>query len=64
METVTNIRTVASFGHENTLSKFYSKKLEKPESLLIPKGLKGGFSFGFSNFIMYVMYAVTFYAGA
>lgn len=64
METVTNIRTVKSFGHEETLMRFLSHKLKKAEQMILPKANKGGLAFGFSNFVMFIMYAITFYVGA
>lgn len=64
METVTNIRTVKSFGHEETLARFLDKKLEKAKSFINPKANKGGFAFGMSNFLTFLMFAVTFYVGA
>lgn len=64
METVTNIRTVKSFGHEETLMKFLELRLVKAEKFIVPKANKAGLAFGFSNFVMFGMNALTFYVGA
>jgi len=63
-EAANNMRTVASFGREDTLAESYEKKLEGPLSRAVKKGSILGFSFGFSNFAMMGTYCIIFYVCA
>ena len=47
-ESVTNIRTVASFGNEGIVLKFLSDRLAIPDKAATAKGYKAGAAFGFS----------------
>lgn len=47
-ETVTNIRTVASFGNEEILLGFLNERLKVPESLITKKSNYAGLAFAFS----------------
>lgn len=38
--------------------------LSQPEALISPKSFKAGMAFGFSQFIMFAVYALLFYVGA
>jgi ATP-binding cassette, subfamily B (MDR/TAP), member 1 len=49
LETVTNIRTVASFGNEDILLGFLNDRLKVPESLISKKSNYAGLAFGFSQ---------------
>lgn len=63
MEAMINIRTVTSFGVENTFSAKYAKLLEKPFKLAIKSGNLAGFLFGASQLVMFVIFALVFYIG-
>jgi ATP-binding cassette, subfamily B (MDR/TAP), member 1 len=63
-EAVTNIRTVASFGNEQILLGFLNERLKKPESLIVKKANIAGVSLGYSQLMMFVIYAIVFYVGA
>ena len=64
MESMINIRTVSSSGHDYIIIKKYEEKLQEPESLLVGKGLVTGFLFGLSQLITYIIFGVIFYVGA
>jgi ATP-binding cassette, subfamily B (MDR/TAP), member 1 len=63
-ETVTNIRTVASFGNEDILLGFLNERLKVPESLIFKKSNYAGLAFGFSQMMMFLIYGIIFYLGA
>ena len=48
-ESLTNMKTVASFGKEKALIKLYDKKLEGPRKVSIRKGQASGFFLDFHN---------------
>lgn len=64
MESVTNIRTVASFGQENLLQKTFEGKLAKIYKLILPLAVKSSLAFGFSYLFMYGKNAIVYYVGA
>ena len=64
MESMINIRTVSSSGHDYIIIKKYEEKLEEPESLLVGKGLLTGFLFGLSQLITYFIFGIIFFVGA
>lgn len=64
METVTNIRTVASFCNESKLLEFLSDKLKTPYMKVKRKGQVSGLLLGFSQFSLFAVYAIVFYTGA
>ena len=64
MESMINIRTVSSSGHDYIIIKKYEEKLQEPESLLVGKGLVTGVLFGLSQLITYIIFGVIFYVGA
>ncbi|EDK31467.1 multidrug resistance protein-like transporter family ABC domain protein (macronuclear) [Tetrahymena thermophila SB210] len=64
MESVTNIRTVASFANEKKVSQFYDEKLVKPYEIVVKKGNYSGVAFGFSQLAMFGVYAIIFICGA
>jgi ATP-binding cassette, subfamily B (MDR/TAP), member 1 len=47
-ETVTNIRTVASFGNEKILLGFLNERLKVPAEMIVKKSNYAGLAFGFS----------------
>ncbi|KAJ6795680.1 ABC transporter B family member 11-like isoform X2 [Iris pallida] len=62
-DAVGSIRTVASFSAEEKVMELYNKKCEGPRKAGIKQGLISGIGFGVSLFLMYVVYAISFYAG-
>jgi ATP-binding cassette subfamily B (MDR/TAP) protein 1 len=48
MESVTNIRTVASFGREEKILEIFDKTLENPRQKAFKKGNISGLLLGFS----------------
>lgn len=63
-ESMINIRTVTSFGYENMILNKYTDKLKVPYEIGVKKGNISGLLFGFSQFIMYLVFALIFYFGA
>lgn len=63
-DAVGSIRTVASFCAEEKVMELYKKKCEGPMKSGIRQGLISGTAFGVSFFLLYSMYATSFYAGA
>ncbi|KDP28335.1 hypothetical protein JCGZ_14106 [Jatropha curcas] len=63
-DAVGSIRTVASFCAEGKVMQLYKKKCEGPMKTGIRTGLVSGTGFGVSFFLMYSVYAISFYAGA
>lgn len=63
-DAVGSIRTVASFCAEEKVMELYKKKCEGPMKSGIRQGLISGTGFGVSFFLLFVVYAATFYAGA
>lgn len=63
MEAMINIRTVTSFGVENTFAAKYAQLLIKPFKLAIKSGNLAGFLFGASQLVMFVIFALVFYIG-
>ncbi|XP_022937696.1 ABC transporter B family member 21-like isoform X1 [Cucurbita moschata] len=63
-DAVGSIRTVASFCAEEKVMELYKKKCEGPLKSGIRQGLISGTGFGVSFFLLFAVYATTFYAGA
>ncbi|KAK7286924.1 hypothetical protein RJT34_22287 [Clitoria ternatea] len=63
-DAVGSIRTVASFCAEDKVMELYKKKCEGPVRTGIWQGLISGSGFGVSFFLLYSVYATSFYAGA
>lgn len=63
-DAVGSIRTVASFCAEEKVMQLYSDKCEGPKKTGIKQGLISGIGFGMSFFMLFCMYAASFYAGA
>lgn len=63
-DAVGSIRTVASFCAEEKIMQLYKKKCEGPMRTGIRQGLISGIGFGLSNFLLFCVYATSFYAGA
>ncbi|EDK31811.1 multidrug resistance protein-like transporter family ABC domain protein (macronuclear) [Tetrahymena thermophila SB210] len=64
MESVTNIRTVASFCNEKKLSTFLSEKLVQPLQLVKSKGQISGVFLGFSFALIFWIYGIILYCGS
>ncbi|CAL0316517.1 unnamed protein product [Lupinus luteus] len=63
-DAVGSIRTVASFCSEDKVMELYRKKCEGPMKTGIRQGLISGSGFGASFFLLFCVYATSFYAGA
>ena len=63
-DAVGSIRTVASFCAEENVMELYKRKCEGPMKTGIRQGLISGIGFGLSFFLMFSVYATSFYAGA
>ncbi|RDX62091.1 ABC transporter B family member 11, partial [Mucuna pruriens] len=63
-DAVGSIRTVASFCAEKKVMELYQKKCEGPIKTGIRRGIISGISYGVSFFLLYAVYACSFYAGA
>ncbi|KAF8024403.1 hypothetical protein BT93_F1556 [Corymbia citriodora subsp. variegata] len=63
-DAVGSIRTVASFCAEEKIMQLYKKKCEGPLRTGIRQGLISGIGFGMSFFLLFCVYATSFYAGA
>ncbi|KAB1228135.1 ABC transporter B family member 4 [Morella rubra] len=63
-DAVGSIRTVASFCAEEKVMQLYKKKCEGPLKAGIKQGLVSGIGFGISFFLLFSVYATSFYAGA
>ncbi|KAL5700599.1 ABC-type xenobiotic transporter [Ranunculus cassubicifolius] len=63
-DAVGSIRTVASFCAEEKVMQLYKKKCEGPMKTGVRQGLISGIGFAASFFLLYCVYAASFYAGA
>ncbi|XP_057422756.1 ABC transporter B family member 21-like [Lotus japonicus] len=63
-DAVGSIRTVASFCAEDKVMELYRKKCEGPMKTGIRQGVISGSGFGVSFFLLFCVYATSFYAGA
>ncbi|CAO2192855.1 unnamed protein product [Urochloa humidicola] len=63
-DAVSSIRTVASFSAEEKVMDLYKKKCEGPLRTGIRTGIISGIGFGVSFFLLFGVYAASFYAGA
>ncbi|RLN24346.1 ABC transporter B family member 21-like [Panicum miliaceum] len=63
-DAVSSIRTVASFSGEEKVMDLYKKKCEGPLRTGIRTGIISGLGFGVSFFLLFGVYAASFYAGA
>jgi ATP-binding cassette subfamily B (MDR/TAP) protein 1 len=63
-DAILNYRTVASFGNADLLIKQYDKLMQGPVRLYLKKAHLIGLSFGFSNFSMFITWAILYYAAA
>ncbi|KAG0461346.1 hypothetical protein HPP92_021643 [Vanilla planifolia] len=63
-DSVSNIRTVASFCGEDRVMATYQDKCKLPIKQGIRKGIISGLGYGFSIFVLYSSYALCYYVGA
>ncbi|KAG0500935.1 hypothetical protein HPP92_001007 [Vanilla planifolia] len=63
-DAVGSIRTVASFSAEEKVMEMYKNKCEGPMRTGIRQGVISGIGFGVSFFLLFCVYATSFYAGA
>ncbi|KAL6864769.1 hypothetical protein ACP4OV_015920 [Aristida adscensionis] len=63
-DAVSSIRTVASFSAEEKVMDLYNRKCEGPLRAGIRTGIISGIGFGISFFLLFGVYAASFYAGA
>ncbi|KAF6167198.1 hypothetical protein GIB67_029836 [Kingdonia uniflora] len=63
-DAVGSIRTVASFCAEEKVMALYKKKCDGPMKTGIRQGVISGIGFGASFFLLFSVYATSFYAGA
>ncbi|XP_073111688.1 ABC transporter B family member 11 isoform X3 [Elaeis guineensis] len=63
-DAVGSIRTVASFAAEDKVVELYRKKCEGPKNIVTRQGLVSGVGFGLSYFLLFCVYATSFYVGA
>ncbi|KAJ0651011.1 putative ABC-type xenobiotic transporter [Helianthus annuus] len=63
-DAVGSIRTVASFCAEEKVMQLYRNKCEGPKQAGIKQGLITGIGFGASYFLLFCLYAASFYIGA
>ncbi|XP_057454847.1 ABC transporter B family member 21-like [Lotus japonicus] len=63
-DAVGSIRTIASFCAEEKVMELYNTKCKGPVKTGIQQGLVSGTGFGVSFFLLFSVYATTFYAGA
>eukprot|EP01018_Ginkgo_biloba_P027952 Gb_13239 [translate_table: standard] len=60
-DVIGSIRTIASFCVEDKVMSFYSKKCRTPLQSGILQGFISGFGLGFSNFVLFLVYALSFW---
>ncbi|CAM8985498.1 unnamed protein product [Rhodiola kirilowii] len=63
-DAVRSIRTVASFHAQKNVMELYNKKCEGPIEAGKRRGIISGIGFGLSSFLLFFVYAVSFYSGA
>ncbi|PVU89854.1 hypothetical protein BB561_005137 [Smittium simulii] len=63
-ETISNIRTVASLNRENTFINSFNNNNKKPSKEAIKSAYIGAITYGFAQSFVFLIYSLTFYAGA
>ena len=59
-----NIRTVVSFGYDNSIVREYNKLVQAPKDIALKDSIIGGLLFGFSQFCMYIVVGIVFLIAA
>ena len=62
-ESVINTKTIFSYNMQSTVVKLYTKIITSKSKDLSCQAITNGLFFGFSQFIVFIIYAVLFYAG-
>jgi ATP-binding cassette subfamily B (MDR/TAP) protein 1 len=62
-ESVINTKTIFSYNMETNVVEFYAKILRKLNKNLVKSSISQGVSYGISQFVIYILYAIMFYAG-
>lgn len=62
-DAVNNFKTVQSFGYEELIVKKYHSLIYPIYAASRNKHIKGGFSYGLSQFIVFAVFALLFYTG-
>ncbi|KAH6790261.1 P-glycoprotein 9, partial [Perilla frutescens var. frutescens] len=63
-DAIRGIRTIVSISAENKVMEMYQAKCKAPKQQVLWNGTVGGVSLGFANFVLFSIYAFSFYAGA
>lgn len=63
-DAVRGIRTVVSFAAERKVMEMYETQYAAPKLQGVWNGIVGGVSLGFANFVLFSIYAFSFYIGA
>ncbi|XP_060190921.1 ABC transporter B family member 9-like [Lycium barbarum] len=63
-DAIGSITTVSSFCSEEKVMEMYQRKSEGPLKRGVKTGLVSGVGIGFSNFVLFCLYALSFYLGA
>ncbi|CAM6010259.1 unnamed protein product [Sphagnum balticum] len=63
-DAISSIRTVSSFCAEEKVVRLYQKKCQKPLRSGICQGYLSGVALGFSNFVLFASYGLSFWFGA
>lgn len=63
-DAIRGIRTVVSLSAEDKVMEMYQEKCKAPKKLVVWNGAVGGASLGFANFVLFSIYAFSFYIGA
>jgi ATP-binding cassette subfamily B (MDR/TAP) protein 1 len=63
-EAMGSIRTIAAFGMEDQICELYNSGMVGPEKQVQKKSNIAGAGFGFSQFVMFAVYALAFWFGA
>lgn len=63
-DAVGSIRTVASFSAEDKVMSLYNEKCSVPLKGGIRQGIISGLGLGIANFLLFSVYAVSFWVGA
>lgn len=62
-DSINNFKTVQSFGYEHLILKKYKSYIDPIFAMSKAKHFKAGIAFGFSQFIVYLVFAALFYFG-
>ncbi|KAK4399304.1 ABC transporter B family member 9 [Sesamum angolense] len=63
-DAIRGIRTIASLSAEHKVMEMYQSKTKAPMQQGLWRGIVGGAGLGFANFVLFSIYAFSFYVGA